>query len=1297
MPYKVEVRAGAYFLAPIFEAFQQLGKTEQQQAKSVAENLLAYYSVEGFVSNKIAAQEPIAAILQVLYNLSQRGLPTRMSWQLEQRFWSMSGSAILQENERELGYIWSGGEDLLQACYNALHTLGLKQHSLYHEKKICPNVLESSFEEEFVQYIGSRSPFWLYTMQPQYPLHLVSAQAENQNKRLDFAWVAPYVEIDDLQKPKSKKGYNIETDGERHKQQINSDHKRDETLKTANWAITRIKSGESISTAFRSWANDFIKDTFWKRALDCFQDEKGWQDAQSKSALHLIWSPALICRLQQTLLRAMLTGVLDWAAPKWRIAVVERDMPAAVWAVDDLRQQILALLTLNETTQKLPDIELCVFGESVWKPTESALQTTLATCTWASLDEAIAEPQKFGSFDLCIDLSAWLPMHLDIDSPALQCPRAWIKLRTAYGLRAERTVLTGEFIEYPPFGEWKTDSKEDKLIFEPQAEKQEALRYFLRLLFRKPDFRRGQLAIMSRAPKSVIGLLPTGGGKSLTYQIAALLQPGIALVVCPLKSLMKDQYDGLRKNYIDFCAFINSSQTKEESLVNVNALTEARLLFFFISPERLQIEDFRTKISAMHEQKRYFSYGVIDEAHCVSEWGHDFRTAYLRVGGNLMQYVKRKNNSQPIPIFALTATASFDVLADVQRELSSPKFPLPNEAIIDFANDVQRKELHYSVYNSDEDKISSIIDIIQNKAPQAFKKTFEEFYAAKSENFYPNAGLIFVPHAGGEKGVKNTFAKLKKLEKFQLGRFHGNKETAEKDKKIENAQLNKFQEQFINSQLQLMVATKAFGMGIDKPNVRFTIHYSYPASLEAFVQEAGRAGRDTQDAHCFIIYPSDKTAQAQDESTLMYFHDNTFKGEESEFAVACELLTTIRHDKKPSTAGIESLLQNMNIGDTAYIDIDYETDNQELKQTICDNLNLRERELFPENKGLIFLPHLVLEEIKNSSKVDVFIHKLNKKFQNNHKNSSIYDFISVSEKIAPFFHSLRKKQDTEKALYRFSLLGIIDDYQVDYADSACRVQFTRRSEEEYTEKLRQYLLRYYSEQRTQAYMEQLPQQEGSSLLQRLLRLMIRFVYSELEKKRHEARNAMRQACEIGKNQKNNQEMKEYILLYFNSKYARQGYSEDGENCSLYDLTEGGRKEAWQELKPFIERTAPKIDNLKHLRGACVRLLASAPNNDFLRLLQIASIFMLEHKRLHSHKRPDSVKDAENQFFTLAKNKKNSPYIEIFRNSICQFFPQLSAYIDPLLFQINAAQIAHKYQQLAQEITTFSLKLNAKNW
>ena len=469
------------------------------------------------------------------------------------------------------------------------------------------------------------------------------------------------------------------------------------------------------------------------------------------------------------------------------------------------------------------------------------------------------------------------------------------------------------------------------------------LRYFLQLLFRKQEFKDGQLPILTRAlqQKSVIGLLPTGGGKSLTYQLAALLQPGVTLIVDPLISLMKDQYDGLRANRIDCCSYINSRVPYEENRKTEKLLKESKLLMLFLSPERLSIMRFRETLKAMGDAYVYFAYGVIDEVHCVSEWGHDFRFSYLHLGRNLYNYVlpKQTENSElnHITLFGLTATASFDVLADVERELSGNNaFPLDTDAIVRYEN-TNRLELQYKVIHVNVDisnkwevfkkKNSMVCDDVIRKcrgylqellSSESLKNIKERFIERENINdekrleqihnadlsvdipaeWYSSkknegAMIVFCPHRDGLLGVEGLNGVAKTIDNglhVKVSEFVGGTDLS-------------VQDDFIHGRSNIIVATNAFGMGIDKPNVRFTINMNYPDSLEGFVQEAGRAGRDGKMALAVILYCDTMISEQNKNTRLLesmtadysvhnFFFNQNFRGEDVEKYVMYYLMAS---------------------------------------------------------------------------------------------------------------------------------------------------------------------------------------------------------------------------------------------------------------------------------------------------------------------------------------------------------------------------------------------------------------------
>lgn len=357
-----------------------------------------------------------------------------------------------------------------------------------------------------------------------------------------------------------------------------------------------------------------------------------------------------------------------------------------------------------------------------------------------------------------------------------------------------------------------------------------SLKFILKNIFGYDSFRDGQLPIIinSLNKNDTIGILPTGAGKSLCYQIVAILQPCISFVVCPIISLIYDQKENLDEFGITHSAYITSDLTAMERDNVLNQYKKCKYQLIWISPERFQSQKFRdvlTNISYTND----FGVAVIDEVHCLSEWGHDFRTSYLC----LVKTIKKCCPS--MWLLGLTATASSFVLEDLKRE-----FNISSENVKTITK-MSRSELHIDVINLSKSKTSRY-DQLKKLISQIDSKYEEKILIPNGKD--SKCGIIFTIFKGGPNGCKQIAESLSNDMNVPVLSYHG--DLGESKKRV--------QKQFIDNKNTLLVATKSFGMGVNKPNIRYTIHYGLPWSIESFYQEAGRAGRDNQDSFCYILY-----------------------------------------------------------------------------------------------------------------------------------------------------------------------------------------------------------------------------------------------------------------------------------------------------------------------------------------------------------------------------------------------------------------------------------------------------------
>ena len=350
----------------------------------------------------------------------------------------------------------------------------------------------------------------------------------------------------------------------------------------------------------------------------------------------------------------------------------------------------------------------------------------------------------------------------------------------------------------------------------------------LKQYFGYDTFREGQRPLIDSVLKGrdVLGIMPTGAGKSMCFQIPALMMEGITLVISPLISLMKDQVGALNQAGVH-AAFLNSSLTMGQYVKALRLAKEGRYKIIYVAPERLETEGF---LEFTLSENVHISFLAVDEAHCVSQWGQDFRPSYLKI----MEFLK-KLPYRPV-VGAYTATATEDVRDDIMDILE-----LQNPYVMTTGFD--RENLYFAV-----------------KKPVDKYKELVHYLKDREKKFSGSSGIIYCLT---RKNVEDICYRLRK-EGFSVTRYHAG---------LSDEERKENQEDFIYDRRQIMVATNAFGMGIDKSDVRFVIHYNMPKNMESYYQEAGRAGRDGEPAECILYY------EPMDVRTNRFFIEN---GEDNE-------------------------------------------------------------------------------------------------------------------------------------------------------------------------------------------------------------------------------------------------------------------------------------------------------------------------------------------------------------------------------------------------------------------------------
>lgn len=584
--------------------------------------------------------------------------------------------------------------------------------------------------------------------------------------------------------------------------------------------------------------------------------------------------------------------------------------------------------------------------------------------------------------------------------------------------------------------------------------------------FEALKFREGQLAIIANAlsKNDTIGLLPTGSGKSVCYQLSAILQPAISFVVCPIKSLMYDQRADLESAFFSRINLITSDDDGEAKARIQKEFGQGKYFFIFISPERFQLKTFRQYFSSVNKEFN-IAYAVIDEVHCLSEWGHDFRTSYLNLSNAIQRHTTDFN------WLGLTATASIKVLKNIQIE-----FGIKQEDV-KTPFDYTRKELEFIVIDDKNNKpkaINSQLEILK-----------EEIGALTLSGKASKCGIIFTPNVNGRNGCYPLSLKLSEHFQTNIKYYSGSVPKVEGRPIMEDNEFDEYkktvQKEFKSNEFSLLTATKAFGMGINKGNIHYTFHYGIPGSMESLYQEAGRAGRDkpkfeSSNAKCFVLL-----SKSNDDAVLSKIWD---------------------------------------------------------RETTLTKINELQRQTKGDINTNLFLFSLGLDVIKDEFEV---IKKLFTTFA-----------VSGAKDVRVKGNDIgTNKARTEKAIYRLTQLGVIEDWTISdfFRGGSFDVDFTEYSDEAIKQSLLYTIKEYDKEfsfdtilidEKYSRYKKILDAPESYTLIDKYILILLQWSYDNFAYNRRQSlKNIYENCCAFADGDITSSEFKTILENYF--KFTQKSY------------------------------------------------------------------------------------------------------------------------------------------------------------
>ncbi|WES98275.1 DEAD/DEAH box helicase [Chryseobacterium arthrosphaerae] len=1296
--------------------------------KGLLENLSSF--TINFNQDSEIDYENIHPVLAVQSNILSRGLPTRAPLTLENIFRNLGLTHKDSSKLYEERFLLTDNAITYSDYFDLLHII---KPGLDISKQNYLGNLDSELEWKF---LSNEKPIFKQIFQSQREFKTLTSSFGGR-RRLDFSFTKPYQTYDLHSEKISYETIVFEVDGPHHllKEHMIYDKLRDKKIEEVNGNVIRFSVYE-IEKLTKS------PEEYLEQDILSILDKNYNRDFKKDLSLYyLTLLPTVVARLQKTLIEIFIRKQNFLQKEKLSICFIERDIPGGAIAIEIFKEFISNLnpLLKKENNLLIPEIEITLLQDEKWILSDQ-INCGNQTINWSDFNADY--------FDFVIDHSILIRENIyNFDNTT---NKDFYEVRSAHyvdkSVEGSRLIYCAESLHYNPLVIRNEDTSYSNVeSLYPH------ITYFLKTLFRKKDFREGQLPIISRAllKLPVIGLLPTGGGKSLTFQIPAFLQPSLTIVVDPIKSLMEDQVRVLKENWIDSVAYANSSQSDKEKNQSIVDFKLASKQIIFVSPERFVIENFRDIISNIYSTGtgQSIGYCVIDEVHCLSEWGHDFRYDYLMLGENAQEYCYTRDKSTdgsrvPVSLIGLTATASFDVLADIERELKIQSNDVASATIMientirpelffrvvkikdqeDRAeillNEMATFESNYAYFNNEELLLKSQIHHFENFDPKDFclKENLIPIYD-ENRNFIFKYNPNFYNRANVSNYSSITFCAVKGESQREDGTFINKGGVCYVQSKLRESNISatyyfgtdnektqeKIQDNFIkftSGTTPHMVCTKAFGMGIDKDDVRGTFHINYSGSLESLVQECGRAGRDKRTSlSTILVNPAShihfdylklpKYYKGLNSFNMFVVKQNLnseeFKTEDKneflEKLQSCEFKWTgkagnsgelspfmIKNLKQIISENIDRLTYESSADrsihdffyDLAYKGEEYEKSHitnlfNEPDFSYASSIQPPLRETFENVEEGEFSFLLAFSNYRNDAPskalrnlIDIQSTEKAFKLDDIYKNSSdveelwfslemegflkidSIDELMKSQIEAPFF-KLRNEIETGRMVYRLHSAGLLRSYTKDYVKKQYNCIFYKAdSIEYYIEKLASFLRRYQSEISVENSINNLRETLNftkSSFADDFIKIvfhLINFAMLEIAGKRRRATDEIKRVMDNMANSEldlfeNNIYLKEEMYFYFNAKYSKPDFFENGIDCSLLDdyrLYQDNQMDPFDILQKYLSdhiiKHGTEQNNYKHLIGSCKKITFSLVEQDLNKdwLLKLLNAFAM---------------------------------------------------------------------------------------